>query len=73
MVGVQLAENFPKGDKPPALQVVAACMRSGLLLIPAGDSTVRFLPPLNATAAEIDEGVGIFTRVLKSFENPPKT
>ena len=73
MVGVQLAENFPKGDKPPSLQVVAACMRSGLLLIPAGDSTVRFLPPLNATAAEIDEGVGIFTRVLNSFENPPKT
>ena len=37
---------------------------AGLILIPAANHTVRFLPPLNVTAEEIDEAVRIITENL---------
>jgi acetylornithine/succinyldiaminopimelate/putrescine aminotransferase len=41
-----------------------------LLVIPAGDAVVRFLPPLNAKPAEIDEAVEKFAAALRSFPTP---
>jgi acetylornithine/succinyldiaminopimelate/putrescine aminotransferase len=64
MAGVQLSDAFPKGDRAPALEVVVRAMASGLLLIPSGESVVRFLPPLNVSLAEIDEAVDKFIGVL---------
>lgn len=64
MVGAQLSADFPTGERPPALEVAIRAMGSGLLVIPAGESVVRFLPPLNVTNAEIDEAVGKFQSVL---------
>jgi acetylornithine/succinyldiaminopimelate/putrescine aminotransferase len=45
--------------------VIAACGREGLLLIKAGNNTVRFMPPLTVSDREIDRAVAIFGRVLK--------
>jgi acetylornithine aminotransferase len=56
MVGVRLQED------PGA--VIAACREQGLLLVKAGHNTVRFLPPLTVSRAEIDAAVKIFKRVL---------
>jgi acetylornithine aminotransferase len=39
-------------------------MAAGLLVIPAGDRVVRFLPPLNVQPAEIEEAVEKFAAVL---------
>ena len=39
--------------------VVAKLTKAGLILIPAANKTVRFLPPLNVTAEEIDEALRI--------------
>jgi len=39
--------------------IIARCRESGLLLLPAGSRVLRFLPPLNVTAAEIDEALTI--------------
>jgi 4-aminobutyrate aminotransferase-like enzyme len=34
------------------------------LLVPAGPNTIRLLPPLNVTDAEIDEALAILHEVL---------
>jgi acetylornithine/N-succinyldiaminopimelate aminotransferase len=44
--------------------VVAAAFRRGLLLVGAGPDTVRFLPPLVITDAELERGVGILEEAL---------
>ena len=56
----------PEG-KTPALVVVNHLMECGLLLPPAGPSTIRLLPPLNVTDAEIDEALAIIHSVLIRF------
>jgi len=69
MIGVQLSPAFPESSAPPALQVVNRAMSEGLLLIPAGESVVRFLPPLNVTRLEIDHAVAKFSAALRNFES----
>ena len=70
MVGVQLDKaSFPPGPRPPAMEAVVRSMAEGLLAIPAGETVVRFLPPLNVTAGEIDEAVGKFAAAIGKLEN----
>jgi acetylornithine/N-succinyldiaminopimelate aminotransferase len=65
MAGVQLDPTaFPEDGRPPALQAVLAAMAEGLLVIPAGETVVRFLPPLNVTREEIAEAVTKFATAL---------
>ena len=49
-------------DEPAA--VVLRLTQAGLILIPAANKTVRFLPPLNVTADEIAEALRIVTETL---------
>jgi acetylornithine/N-succinyldiaminopimelate aminotransferase len=58
--------SVPAGSTP-ALQVVNALIEKGLLLVPAGPNTIRLLPPLNVTDAEIDEALTILHGVLTSL------
>jgi acetylornithine/N-succinyldiaminopimelate aminotransferase len=44
--------------------VVAKLAKSGLILIPAANNTVRFLPPFNVTAEEIAEALRIVRETL---------
>lgn len=37
---------------------------NGLILIPAGANALRFLPPLNVKASEIDKALKIFDKTL---------
>lgn len=69
MIGVQLVADFPKTTRPPALEVVTRAMDAGLLVIPAGETVVRFLPPLNVTREEIDEAVAKFSETLRTLES----
>jgi acetylornithine/N-succinyldiaminopimelate aminotransferase len=62
MMGLELAEG-PEGNV--ALPFVKKLMAAGLLAIPAGDRVVRLLPPLNVTAAEVDEALEIIGRSLR--------
>jgi len=59
MVGVRFA--FEPKD------VIKKCHEKGLLLIKAGNNTVRFMPPLVVTKEEIDKAVKIFGEVLASL------
>jgi predicted acetylornithine/succinylornithine family transaminase len=56
----------PEG-KTPALVVVTRLMERGLLVPAAGPHTLRLLPPLNVTPAEIDEALAILREVLRDF------
>ena len=49
-------------DEPSA--VVAKLTKAGLILIPAANHAVRFLPPLNVTAEEIAEALRIVEETL---------
>ncbi|MCK9588135.1 MAG: acetylornithine/succinylornithine family transaminase [Terrimicrobiaceae bacterium] len=65
MVGIQFdRESFPQGSRPPALETVVRSMGEGLLAIPAGETVVRLLPPLNVTADEIGEAVKKFSAAI---------
>jgi len=68
MLGVELVRDpdsrEPDGDLADA--IIARCADEGLLLLTCGatHNVVRWLAPLNVTSDEIDEGLGIFGRVL---------
>jgi 4-aminobutyrate aminotransferase len=44
--------------------VVTRAYHNGLLLLTCGTSTVRFMPPLSVSEAEIDEAVGLLRTSL---------
>ncbi len=58
--------SAPEG-KTPALFVVDKLVERGLIVPPAGPNTFRLLPPLNVTAAEVDEALVIIHSVLSEF------
>ena len=49
---------------PAAADVVARARDQGLLLVSAGEHTVRFLPPLVVTREELSRGLAIFEAAL---------
>ena len=59
MVGIELSA--------PAAGVVDACRDRGLLVNFTHDTVVRLLPALNASQAELEEGLGILRDVLKEI------
>ena len=71
MIGVEFvkdrATREPDGSLPDRL--IAACADAGLLVLSCGSfhEVVRWIPPLDATAAEISEGVEIFGEALASI------
>lgn len=70
LLGIRLnPELIPVTEgKTPALVVVSKLMERGLLTPPAGPNTVRLLPPLNVTEAEVDEALAIVHDVLAEFK-----
>jgi 4-aminobutyrate aminotransferase len=61
MIGMELVENRTSKAPAKALseRVVERAFRNGLLLLTCGASTVRFMPPLLITQAQVDEAVTI--------------
>lgn len=59
MIGVQIAGKNP-------LDIKKKCLEEGLCVTTAGRDTIRFLPPLTISDAEIEEGLAIFQKVLAS-------
>jgi 4-aminobutyrate aminotransferase len=70
MVGVELvhdrATKEPDGDL--ATSLIARCAELGLLVLSCGQAhqVVRFIPPIDATAAEIAEGIELFGEALRT-------
>jgi len=41
-----------------------ACFNAGLIILPSGERSIRFRPPLNVSKAEVDEGMGILRKAI---------
>jgi acetylornithine/succinyldiaminopimelate/putrescine aminotransferase len=52
---------------PPVGDVIAACRERGLLVLSAGDNTLRLAPPLITDEATVRRGVEIIDQVLGGF------
>ncbi|UCF71546.1 MAG: acetyl ornithine aminotransferase family protein [candidate division WOR-3 bacterium] len=67
MIGVELVgdaiSKVPVKDRRNA--VIYEAFKNGLLLLGAGESTVRFIPPLVITENELHMGLEIFERALR--------
>jgi len=68
MVGVEFVRDHETRQPDATLpdRLMAACADAGLLILTCGNShqVVRWIPPINVTAAEISEGVEIFGETL---------
>ncbi len=66
MIGMELI--VPDAARTPARELVDALVtrafHNGLLLLSCGVSTLRFMPPLSVTEAEVDEAVTILRASL---------
>jgi 4-aminobutyrate aminotransferase len=66
MLGMELVEN--RTAKTPASglceRLVTRAYHNGLLLLMCGQSTIRFMPPLMITTADVDEALTILTASL---------
>ena len=43
------------------------CIQKGLIVLPSGERSIRFRPPLNVSKAEIDNGLSIVREALKEM------
>jgi len=70
MVGVELVTD--RVTKEPAKRVIddllQAAFERGLLLLPCGASTIRFMPPLNVSQEIVEEGLLLFDQALTAAE-----
>jgi acetylornithine/N-succinyldiaminopimelate aminotransferase len=62
MLGMELKEISAK-------DFAKKCFEKGLLLVPAGNNTVRFLPPFVITEEDIDQALEIVEECFNEFEN----
>jgi len=69
MVGTEFRTHEGKPDKTTAKAVGHACLDEKLLLLTCGpwDNTVRWIPPLIVTGAQIDEALSIFRGALQNI------
>jgi len=67
MLGVELASNIPAltvEGKMQSTLLVTRLQEAGLLVIPAGPNVLRFLPALNLSRAEAQDGLSIVESVI---------
>jgi acetylornithine/N-succinyldiaminopimelate aminotransferase len=61
MIGVDV--EIPTGD------VLAKAFEKGLILLTAGEKTIRLLPPLNLSDAEVEEGLKIIEETFEELSH----
>ncbi len=62
-LGLMCAIDFPTADERD--KVLKQSMKNGMFPLSCGFSTMRFRPPLNISASEIDEGIKILHKSIK--------
>jgi 4-aminobutyrate aminotransferase len=67
MIGTEFRDANGKPDKTFTKAVQHACIDNNMLILTAGpwDNTIRWIPPLVVTEAQINEGLNIFEDALK--------
>jgi 4-aminobutyrate aminotransferase len=66
MIGTEFRTPDRQPDKKTAKAVIHGCLDRGLLLLSCGpwDNTIRWIPPLVVTSAQIDQALEIFSDAL---------
>ncbi|MGC8888463.1 MAG: acetyl ornithine aminotransferase family protein [Candidatus Micrarchaeia archaeon] len=71
MIGVEIVKD--KYSKEYGIEerekILNKCFDNGLLLLPAGVSTIRIIPPLEMSIRNIEKGLDIFEKVVKEVSN----
>ena len=68
MVGTEfVVDGRADKAKPLVKEIIHKAEEKGLLLLSCGtyDNTLRWIPPLNVTSEQINDGLGIFGEALK--------
>ncbi len=69
-IGLMIGMELVNEDRSPASsirdEIIQKTFENGLILLPAGDSVIRFVPPLIIKRAEIDIGLKILENALIS-------
>jgi 4-aminobutyrate aminotransferase len=67
MIGTEFTSKEKPADKSIIKNIIHACEERGLLLLSCGtyDNVIRWIPPLIANEAQINDGLGIFAEALK--------
>ena len=70
MIGVELVKNQQTKEKAKEERdkIVYRCFEKGLIILGAGENSVRFSPPLIINKEEMDTGIEIFEKVLSDVE-----
>jgi acetylornithine/succinyldiaminopimelate/putrescine aminotransferase len=66
-LSADFAERARCGEKTPSLFLVERLHEAGLICIPSGAQSVRWLPALNVTRPEITEAAAIVARALSEL------
>jgi 4-aminobutyrate aminotransferase len=71
MIGTEFVDGKGKPDKATVRVVVHSAEEKGLLLLTCGtyDNVVRWIPPLNVSAEQINDGLQIFGQALRESVN----
>ncbi len=70
MIGVELVKNRKSKEPYPdaAHEIVQRAFKKGLLMLPCGESVIRFSPPLIIQPSQLDRALEIFSEVLSGYE-----
>jgi acetylornithine/succinyldiaminopimelate/putrescine aminotransferase len=52
----------------PAGPIAGKCIENGVLLITAGEKTIRFVPPLVISKADVDEMIAVLDAAIEAVE-----
>ncbi len=69
MVGTEfIVDSKPEKAKPMVKEIIHAAEENNLLLLSCGtyDNTIRWIPPLNVTSQQVNDGLKIFGEALKA-------
>ncbi len=71
MIGIEIVRDKKSGKPAPELRdrIVEACFWKGLLILPCGPTSLRFVPPLVIGRHEADEALNIFEDVVREVES----
>ncbi len=68
MIGAEFVKD--KKTKEPAVRererIIEECFDNGLLLLPAGTSTIRIIPPLTVSIESLEKGLDILENAVKA-------
>ena len=68
MIGTEfIVDESPIKAKPMVKEIIQAAEKRDLLLLTCGtyDNVIRWIPPLNVTSQQINDGLKIFGEALK--------